>query len=235
MKEKYIIPVSIIIAGLLISIAILISSNFGKETKAPDNKETKVNRELTWEEVSKKLRLPDETDWVRGDLNKAKVVFIEYSDLECPFCKEFHKTMLKVIEKYNDDVAWIYRHFPIESLHKKAMLESIAVECVGKLGGNEAFWIYLDKIFEVTPSNDGLNLSLLPKFAEEIEINKEDFNNCYNKRETEDKIKKQISEALSLGIRGTPFTIVLIGEDKIPIPGYVDFSKIDSFLNDILK
>jgi protein-disulfide isomerase len=238
MKEKYIIPIAIIIAGLLIAIAILISPAIWKETKAP-TKENNQNtqKQLTWEEVSKKLRLPDNTDWVRGDLNKAKAIFIEYSDLECPYCKKFHETMLKVLEKYGDKVAWVYRHFPIENLHKKAMIEAIAAECVGKIGGNNAFWSYIDKIFEVTQSNDRLDLTLLPKFAEEVEISKDDFLKCYNQKETQDKIKSHMQELISLlGDRaGTPFTVLLIGEERIPIPGYVPFENIDNALSQMLK
>jgi len=50
-------------------------------------------------------------DWVRGDRN-AKVSVVEYSDLECPFCKRHHPTMQQLVAEYDGKVNWVYRHFP---------------------------------------------------------------------------------------------------------------------------
>src|SRR3546814_2871400 len=61
----------------------------------------------------------------------ASVKVIEFSDFECPFCKGFHRTMGQVMEEYGQDgkVAWVYRHFPIDSIHSKARKEAQASEC----------------------------------------------------------------------------------------------------------
>src|SRR3546814_20902810 len=63
---------------------------------------------------------------------------IEFSDFESPFCKGFHRTMGQVMEEYGQDgkVAWVYRHFPIDSIHSKARKEAQASECAAELGGN---------------------------------------------------------------------------------------------------
>lgn len=243
MKEKLLIPISIIIAGFLIALAVILSPAIWKEkSQAEPSKNTaeseKNQNELEkWLEiVEKNFKIPDKNDWINGDLNKARVVFVVYSDLECPFCKRFHMTMKQVMEKYKDQVAWIYRHFPLENLHKKAFDEAVALECVGKIGGNDAFWKYVDKIFEVTPSNDGLDLSLLPKFAKEIGINLLEFNKCYSQKEPQEKIKAHLSEALSIGAQGTPFTLILFDGKKLPLPGYIDFNSLDTqFLSQVLK
>jgi protein-disulfide isomerase len=94
-------------------------------------------------------------DHIVGNIN-AKIIIVEYSDLECPFCKVFHNTMHQVVEANNGDVAWVYRHFPIPQLHPKAFRQAEATECAWEQGGNEAFWKYTDRIFEITPSNNGL-------------------------------------------------------------------------------
>jgi protein-disulfide isomerase len=103
-----------------------------------------------------------EKDHITGN-PQADVVLIEYSDTECPFCKRFHETMIQVMAEYgaSGKVAWVYRHFPLDALHSKARHEAEATECATELGGNEKFWAYLNKLEEITPSNNGLDASLL--------------------------------------------------------------------------
>jgi len=84
-------------------------------------------------------------DWLFGDKNAALTI-VEYSDIDCPFCKRFHTTMQQVISDYKGQVNWVYRHFPLTSLHPDAMLKANAVECVGEIGGNDKFLQYLDKL-----------------------------------------------------------------------------------------
>lgn len=83
-------------------------------------------------------------DNVKGDVENAKVTIVEYSDFDCPFCTRFHATMNSVFAKYNGEVAWVYRHFPLEQLHPNAKAVAVASECVAKLGGNDAFWTFAD-------------------------------------------------------------------------------------------
>ena len=84
-------------------------------------------------------------DWLYGDKN-APLTVIEYSDIDCPFCKRFHTTMQQVVSDYKGQVNWVYRHFPLISLHPDAQLKANATECVGEQGGNDKFWQYLDKL-----------------------------------------------------------------------------------------
>lgn len=88
---------------------------------------------------------------------KAKISLIEYSDFECPFCKRFHQTMQQVMAAHGDNVRWAYRHFPLDSLHRKARPEALAAECAGEQG---KFWEFTNSVFEVTPSNDGMDITL---------------------------------------------------------------------------
>jgi protein-disulfide isomerase len=86
-----------------------------------------------------------DADHVKGDRNAA-IKVVEYSDFDCPFCGRFHDSMNSVVES-NDDVAWVYRHFPLDQLHPQARAVAQAAECVAELGGNEAFWTFTDGYF----------------------------------------------------------------------------------------
>ena len=73
----------------------------------------------------------------------APIKIVEYSDFDCPFCSRFHASMNQVIEN-NDDVAWVYRHLPLDQLHPNARTVATISECVAELGGNDAFWTFTD-------------------------------------------------------------------------------------------
>lgn len=95
------------------------------------------------------IRPVTSTDHIVGNLN-AKIVIVEYSDLDCPFCKVFHNTMHQVVKRNNGDVAWVYRHYPISQLHPNAFKKAEETECAWEQKGNKAFWEYTDKIFGIT-------------------------------------------------------------------------------------
>ena len=87
-----------------------------------------------------------EQDHILGSLD-APVKLVEYSDLQCPFCGRFHPTMQRVAKEYGDQVAWVYRHFPLESIHPNARPLANASECAANLGGNDSFWKFVDAVF----------------------------------------------------------------------------------------
>ena len=65
--------------------------------------------------------------------------------------------MQQVMAANGDNVRWVYRHFPLDSLHQKARTEALASECAGEQG---KFWEFTNSVFEVTPSNDGMDITL---------------------------------------------------------------------------
>ena len=89
----------------------------------------------------------DEEDHIRGERD-AEVVLVEYSDLRCPYCAQFHETMKQVVDNYEgSEIAWVYRHLPIPQLHPQAPRLAQAAECAADAGGEEAFWSFTDYIF----------------------------------------------------------------------------------------
>ncbi len=74
----------------------------------------------------------------------APIVIVEFSDLECPYCKRFGETMKEIVAESNGNVAWVYRHWVV---HQNALPKAGASECVAKLKGEDAFWKYIDLVF----------------------------------------------------------------------------------------
>lgn len=150
-NNKFSIPGAIVIAGALIATAIFFSN---KVNTPSSNTNTQQNPEIN-------LRAPRADEHIIGN-PAANVVLVEYSDTECPFCKQFHTTMHRLINEVGKDgtVAWVYRHFPIPQLHPKALKQSEALECAARLGGNEMFWKYTDAVYETTKSNNSLDIGV---------------------------------------------------------------------------
>jgi protein-disulfide isomerase len=151
---------------------------------------------------------------VRGNLDKADVVLVEYSDFECPFCKSFAPTMNQVLKEYGDKVALVFRHFPL-SFHANAQKEAEASECVAELGGNDKFWQFHDKIFERTTSNGtGIALTDLGPLAKEIGVNQANFQKCLDSGKYAKLVQDSEAGGSAAGVNGTPGTIALSRDGK---------------------
>jgi len=192
-------------------------------------------------EAAGAVKQVDGEDHVRGNRD-APVKVVEYSDFECPFCKSFHPILKQVMDEYGKDgkVAWVYRHFPLDSLHSKARKEAQAAECANELGGNDAFWTYADRLFEVTPSNNRLDLSLLPQIAEKIGLDRAKFEACLDGDarggKFADHIEADFQNASTSGGTGTPYSIVIApGGETFPINGALPYSAVKSIIDLALK
>ncbi len=165
-------------------------------------------------------------DYIRGNPN-APITIVEFSDLECPFCKRFHPTVQQALAEYGDQVRWVYKHFPLDQIHSKADKEAEAAECAGELGGNEKFWAYIDRVFEITPSNNGLDLTLLPQIAKEIDLDQNAFENCLNSGKYAEKVEKQYQEGIRLGVNGTPGSFV----NGTPVRGALPYENLKAIID----
>ncbi len=167
-------------------------------------------------------------DWLRGDKN-APMSIIEFSDIDCPFCERFHNTMKQVLDAYNGQVNWVYRHFPLTSLHPDASKKAEATECVGELGGNDKFWQYLDKLFAESTS-----VANLATAASNLGINQSDFQECLDSGRYADKVRDHSGQAQAAGGRGTPHSIIVVDGQTIPINGALPFEQVKSLIDQVL-
>ena len=203
------LPVAIVVAGIIIGGAIFFTRGTPARSifEEPEIQAPTSNTDIT-------LRPVDENDHILGNPN-AKITIVEYSDLECPFCKSFHKTMQTILDEYGKDgeVAWVYRHFPL-SIHPKAPKEAEATECAFEMGGNSTFWDYVNKIFAITPANNGLDPAKLSDVAGQIGLDIAKFKTCLDSGKYAEKVKSDYDDGVKAGVNGTPHSVFLLS-DKV--------------------
>ena len=148
-------------------------------------------------------------DHIRGNAS-AEISLIEYTDFECPFCKQFHGTPKALMDRYGGRVNWVVRNFPLPFHDPAARREALAAECVARLGGNDAYWKYADAVFANTKSN-GAGLpedKSVEKLAESIGIQPTALGKCMNDEAVIKRIDQDVADGAAAGISATPTTIV---------------------------
>lgn len=225
--DKIAIPGAIVVAGLLIAGAVIFGGNGATN---PENNNQP--------EGDPTVILPiTENDNILGSPN-AKITIVEYSDIDCPFCKSFHDTMKQIIEEYGPtgEVAWVYRHFPLTVIHPNAARHAEAAECVADLGGNQAFWNFLDVLFENAPGNQQTDPSRYAEFAAQVGVAEADLQACIDSGDKRASIETQFNQALDAGATGTPFNLIVVeGQDPVVLPGgAVPYDRLKATIDQIL-
>jgi protein-disulfide isomerase len=167
-------------------------------------------------------------DHIRGNPD-ATVTLVEYSDFECPFCKRFHPTVKRLVAESNGQLRWVYRHFPLDELHPaKARKEAVASECAAELGGNDAFWKFADRFYELTPSNNKTDVdTVLPQIAREIGLDKVRFASCLASTRHDRRVAEDVQDAVATGGRGTPWSIIVSKSGKTyPLSGAQPYAAV---------
>lgn len=134
---------------------------------------------------------------------KAAIRLVVFSDFQCPFCKIFaEQTWSAVRRRFPNDVAMIFRHFPL-SIHKNAMTAARAAECAGEQGRFEAFH---DRLFK---QQDSLGIKSYAQFALDSGVpDTASFRICNSSRKQVAAIQGDIAAARELDSRGTPTVMV---------------------------
>lgn len=225
------VPIAIVLSSAIIAGAIVYTGSM-RQAPAPSpvagNPAAQETPEMNVAPVT-------EADHILGNPN-APIVIVEYSDFDCPFCKNFHETMQQIMAEYGKDgkVAWVYRHFPLEQLHPNAPRIAEASECVAKIGGNDAFWKFTDLIFGERGVNEPTSMTRLPEFAEKAGVVKNQFTNCYEGREFQTAIADDVNAAIAAGARGTPYSILMAGGQQTVINGAQPYAVVKQTIDNIL-
>jgi protein-disulfide isomerase len=237
-KNTLTLPIAIIIAGIIVAGAIFFSKD--KERPIVTNKDNVPEINL----------VPiNNSDHILGNPN-APIKIVEYSDPSCPYCRMFHNTMRQIMNEYGatGKVAWIYRHYTLDKpdangniLHPNANHEAQALECANQIGGNDKFWEYANRLYDITPSvtinsPQGLDQNQLPEIATYINIDKNKFRECLNSGKFKALVDQQYLDGVNAGASGTPYSIMITSKGKmIPINGAYPFSNLKTIIDSLLN
>ncbi|MCP5468003.1 MAG: thioredoxin domain-containing protein [Deltaproteobacteria bacterium] len=138
----------------------------------------------------------DPKDPSRGK-ESAELVIVEFTDFQCPFCYRAHETMKRILAKYEDQVHFVQKQFPL-GFHQNAKPAALAALCAHEQG---AYWKYSELLWENQRQLDKENLL---KFAKQTGIDTKKFNSCINKEKYASQVEGDIKEGKKLGVAGTP-------------------------------
>ena len=222
------IPLAIIVGFAMIAIAIFFTS--GSNTAAPATVVSGENQP-----AASVVRPVTEADYILGNPN-APIVMIEYSDYDCPFCKQFHSTMHQILDEYGvtGRLAWVYRQFPLVDLHPNAVELSEAALCVGDLGGDAAFWTFSDAIFDSRAETEFTNITKLPAMAEAAGVDRSAFNTCVSSDRMVDALKADMADGLAAGANGTPYTVIKVGNQEAVINGAQPYDVVKGIVENLI-
>jgi protein-disulfide isomerase len=151
---------------------------------------------------------PDKIVWEEGQLigsNDAPIVMIEFTDLQCPFCKRFHQEVWPQIKAdYVDKglVQFVAKEFPLVKIHKSAGYAAVALRCAGQQGQYEQA---KELLFAI---GTGFNQEFVDAMPESLDIDQESFTTCLKDMEQHNAITASVNMAQRLGIQATPAFII---------------------------
>lgn len=202
-KKDLLIPLSILIGAILISVTICVSaSRIGGSPLTKSDDKAPVDNSLPVE-VTERKDAPK--------LGQGKVKMIEFADFQCPFCQSFYNEAYKQIKAdYVDTgkVQFEYRHYPL-SFHQNAQVSAEASECANRQG---KFFEYYDVLFARGKADGaGLGSADLKIYATQLGLDINKFTQCLNNGETTSVVKADFDAGQKAGVTGTP-TIFINGK-----------------------
>lgn len=230
---QYLIPLSIVVAGAIIGTALYFGGT-GRQAVTQKDAPSAPQAEQPTVDTTNKVRPITKEDHIKGNPD-APIKIVEYSDFECPFCQRFHNTMNELMEKYGEsgEVAWVFRQLPLEQLHPvKAQAAAVASECANELAGNDGFWKFTDRYFELTLTNNRTDIDVvIPQIATEMGLDTTKFLACTKSGKYDAHIKADMANATETGGRGTPWSVLIAPNGKtFPINGAQPLASVEQLI-----
>lgn len=162
---------------------------------------------------------------------QAKVTIVEFSDFQCPACRAVQPLIKQVVAQYPNDVRFVYRHYPLVSIHPYAQLAAQASEVAAEQG---KFWEYHDLLFEKQPewaalSSQGAVEDAFVEYAGQLGID----STAFRERIAADEIRKKVladqADSQKLNLSGTPS--LFVNNTRVPAPGQL-LTTVQSLLDE---
>jgi protein-disulfide isomerase len=170
----------------------------------------------------------------------AEISWVEYSDLECPYCKKLHEswTIEKILKEYDWKVNFIFKQFPLTSIHPQAAMEAEVALCVGELAWSKKYHDFIMKVYNGSKTNGkSYDLESISRIAWDLWVDSKKLSECIKTWKYKNLVSLQLNEGNKIfGITGTPWNVLINKKtwkwDKLPgaYPYEAFKQKIDSLL-----
>lgn len=154
-----------------------------------------------------------------------KVVLLEFSDFQCPYCRKAHETLKQFMASHKDKVTLVYKFLPLTQIHPHALSSAKAAWAAGQQG---KFWEFHDALFT---QQDKLGEPLYVATAKALNLDLTRFDQDRNSNAASAAIQKDVEAAQQLGVTGTPF-LVMNGD---PISGAAELPELEALLAQVSK
>lgn len=177
------------------------------------------------------LKAPNEMDFRKGN-PKSQITIVEYSDLDCPFCKKVNPILTNILTKYDGKVSLVYRQFPL-SIHPYSEQKSLTALCIGDLYGNDGFWKYSSYILADDESGNKNNAL---EVAKELGFDQQKLQSCISSDKANGILVQQMTDADAAGLQGTPFFLIYNGQDFVTtMDGAQPQANFETIINSVLQ
>ena len=154
----------------------------------------------------------------------APVTIVEFSDFQCPYCRQAQGTLKQLMAAYEGKIKLVYRDFPLRNIHPQAQKAAEAAQCAAE---QQKFWPYHDKLFAST----SLQMNDLKKFAQELELNMEQFTSCLDSSKSAAGIDVDMQAGQQAGVNATPTFFV----NGYPLSGAASYERFKELVDTALE
>jgi len=161
----------------------------------------------------------------KGPAN-ARVTIVEFSDFECPHCREIHK-VLQSVEAHYPQIRLVYKDFPLTQLHPWAETAAIGARCAFEQSP-ASFWKVHDLVFDNQDTISASNVyDELVGFAGQAGLDTDSFKSCLSSPEAKQAVEANHQDGVALNVTSTPTLFIngrtLAGGDLNTIEQFIDF------------
>jgi len=156
--------------------------------------------------------------------DKAPITIVEFSDFQCPFCRQVQPTLKRLMAEYEGKVKLVFHDFPLRSIHPQAQKAAEAAQCAAE---QQKFWPYHDKLFAAT----SLQIDDLKKYAQELELRMEQFIACLDSNKYAGGIDADMQAGQNAGVNATPMFFI----NGYPLSGAVPYERFKEVIDAALE